>query len=116
MQELHSRQVIGEGQHGKVIKCIHRPCSSAGHGDETSSTVAVKVFKTSTLDTHIYCGRELAMMASCQHHSITKVINSLKCVIDSLKPVNDSLQPKRWLHYSTRPGQPRVRIRLDHLQ
>ena len=77
VQELTQRKLIGEGQHGQVLKCIHQPLADSP--DQRTTVVAVKVFKTPSADSHMYCGRELRMMASSQHPNITKVPRKTLC-------------------------------------
>lgn len=75
LQDLRRRKVIGEGQFGKVLRC-ELSCDNDGEQQpwpSTAQTVAVKVFKNASTETHAYCGRELAMMAGCHHAHVTKV-------------------------------------------
>jgi hypothetical protein len=85
-QDFDSRQLIGEGQFGRVMKCTHTYHDGPGDSCPQKTTVAIKVFKNSTAETHAYCGRELAMMSVCQHTCITKVGTALQLVSLSSGP------------------------------
>ena len=75
LQDLRRRKIIGEGQFGKVLRC-ELNCTASSELPTSPGTaptvVAVKVFKNASLETHAYCGRELAMMAACEHAHVTK--------------------------------------------
>ena len=107
MQELTERKIIGEGQHGQVLKCIHVPLPGASSSQRT--VVAVKVFKTATNDAHMYCGRELAMMASCRNRNVTKVRpgTAQQPTMPSFPP---RMQRRAARNAGVRPVHPRERV------
>ena len=71
-QDFSIRRTVGEGQHGRVLQCVHNAAPETD-GPSASKVVAIKLFRDATTESHYYCGRELELMALGSHRNVVQV-------------------------------------------